>query len=100
MNEAYKVVQLQGQKLSSLQSFYLATLGGAQALGLDDRIGSFKIGNEADFVVINWEATPLSKLRSRNSKTIQDKLFVLLTLGDDRHIIETYVDGKRVYRAK
>ncbi len=100
MNEAYKVVQLQGQKLSSLQSFYLATLGGAQSLGLDDKIGSFKTGNEADFVVINWGATALSKLRTRNSKTLQDKLFVLLTLGDDRHIFETYVDGKRVYRAK
>ncbi len=100
MNEAYKVVQLQGQKLSSLQSFYLATLGGAQSLGLDDKIGSFKTGNEADFVVINWGATALSNLRTRNSKTLQDKLFVLLTLGDDRHIFETYVDGKRVYRAK
>ncbi len=100
MNEAYKVVQLQGQKLSSLQSFYLATLGGAQALGLDDKIGNFKNGNEADFVVINWGATALSKLRTHNSKTLQDKLFVLLTLGDDRHILETYVDGKRVYRAK
>jgi guanine deaminase len=100
MNEAYKVVQLQGQKLSSLQSFYLATLGGAQSLGLENKIGSFKKGNEADFVVINWEATPLTQLRTSNSKTLQDKLFVLLTLGDDRHIQETYVDGKRVYRAK
>jgi guanine deaminase len=100
MNEAYKVVQLQGQKLSSLQSFYLATLGGAQALGLEGKIGSFKTGNEADFVVMNWGPTPLSKLRNRNSKTLQEKLFVLLTLGDDRNILETYVAGQRVYRAK
>jgi guanine deaminase len=84
---------------SVVQSFYLATLGGATSLGLDDKIGNFKTGKEADFAVISWDATPLSKLRAQSSKNIQDKLFVLLTLGDDRNIFATYVVGRKVYHA-
>ncbi len=98
MNEAYKVVQLQGQKLSALQSLYTATLGGAKALSLDDKIGNFQIGKEADFSVIDLGATPLTQLRMNNSKDILEQLFVLQTLGDDRHILATFVDGKKVYQ--
>lgn len=43
--------QLQGHNLSPEQSFYLATLGGATALDLDDKIGNFAIGKEADFAL-------------------------------------------------
>ncbi|MEP7067959.1 MAG: guanine deaminase, partial [Usitatibacter sp.] len=49
--EAYKVAQLQGQPFSALRGFYLATLGGARALRLDQQIGSFVTGREADFIV-------------------------------------------------
>jgi len=34
---------------------HLATLGGAKALGLADRIGNFEPGKDADFVVIDQE---------------------------------------------
>ena len=56
--EAYKVLQLQGQNLSPLDAFYLMTLGNARALGLETAIGSFRIGNEADVVVLDPCATP------------------------------------------
>ncbi|MBW7981818.1 guanine deaminase [Enterobacillus tribolii] len=97
LNEAYKVVQLQGYRLSAYEAFYLATLGGAHALGLDDIIGNFNIGKEADFVVLEPTATPLQQLRYDNSVTLMDKLFVMMTLGDDRSIYRTYVDGRLVY---
>ena len=74
MDESYKVCQLAGQSLSPLRAFYLATLGGAAALYLDDRIGSFETGKEADFVVLDPAATPLlarrierTRARSRRS---------------------------------
>lgn len=97
LNEAYKVVQLQGYRLSAYEAFYLATLGGAHALSLDHCIGNFNPGKEADFVVLEPTATPLQQLRYDNSVTLMDKLFVMMTLGDDRSIYRTYVDGRLVY---
>ncbi|MFV8905475.1 guanine deaminase [Serratia sp. JSRIV004] len=97
LNEAYKIMQLQGYRLSAYEAFYLATLGGADALGLADTIGNFNLGKEADFVVLEPTATPLQQLRYDNSKTLVDKLFVMMTLGDDRSIYRTYVDGRLVY---
>ena len=52
LSEAYKVLHLASQSLSGFRALYLATLGGAEALYLEDRIGSFKAGREADFVVL------------------------------------------------
>ncbi len=97
LNEAYKIMQLQSYRLSAYEAFYLATLGGADALGLADTIGNFNLGKEADFVVLEPTATPLQQLRYDNSKTLMDKLFVMMTLGDDRSIYRTYVDGRLVY---
>jgi guanine deaminase len=47
--------------------------------------------------VLEPTATPLQQLRYDNSKTLMDKLFVMMTLGDDRSIYRTYVDGRLVY---
>ncbi len=92
--EAYKVLQLQGQSLSALKAFYLATLGGARALGLADQIGSFLPGREADFTVLNVNATPLIERRIAVTQTLEERLFVLMMLGDDRSITQTYIMGK------
>ncbi len=50
LNEAYKVLQLQGYRLSAYEAFYLATLGGAKSLGLDDLIGNFYLAKR----LISW----------------------------------------------
>ncbi|KQN52330.1 guanine deaminase [Serratia sp. Leaf50] len=98
LSEAYKVGQLQKYRLSAFEAFYHATLGGARALHLDDKIGNFDVGKEADMVVLDPSATALQQLRSGNSKTLAERLFVLMTLGDDRNIYRTLVDGKVVYQ--
>lgn len=98
LNEAFKVLQLQQQHLTGLRGFYLATLGGARALNLEDKLGNFAPGKEADFVVLNSEgATPLLKRRLVYANTLEEKLFVLMMLGDDRSVMATYVNGKLVY---
>ena len=97
LNEAYKIMQLQGKKLSPFKGFYLATLGGAESLSLEDKVGNFETGKEADFVVLNWTATELQALRYKESASLEDKLFALMMLGDDRNIHSTYVAGKLVY---
>lgn len=97
VNEAYKVQQLQGDKLSAFESLYHATLGGAKALDLDDKLGNFNVGKEADFVVLNLQATALQQLRQSRSKSIEDSLFALFTMGDDRNIEATYIYGQKAY---
>ncbi|WP_293796916.1 guanine deaminase [uncultured Pantoea sp.] len=98
LGEAYKVGQLQQYKLSACEAFYHATLGGAHALDLDDVIGNFNPGKEADFVVLDPAMSPLQKLRNANSKDIWERLFVMMTLGDDRNIAQTWVSGKPVWQ--
>jgi guanine deaminase len=97
MSEAYKIMQLQQEKLHPLKSLYLATLGGAKALHLDDKIGNLAVGKEADFVVLDLHATQLMKFRMNQTKTLEEKLFVLISLGDDRTVSETYIMGNRTY---
>ena len=92
-DEAYKVAQLGGQRLSPLSAFYLATLGGARALYLDDRIGNFLPGKEADFIVLDPAATPLIARRLQRASTLPERLFALMMLGDDRAIAATYLLG-------
>lgn len=94
LGEAYKVCQLQQYKLSACEAFYHATLGGADALDLADKIGNFNPGKEADFVVIDPAVSPLQQLRHGNSRDNWEQLFVLMTLGDDRNIAATWVNGQ------
>ena len=96
MAEAYKVLQMRAQTLHPLKAFYLATLGGARALDVQDRIGRLAAGYEADFIVLNWSNDPLSAHRSALAQSLPDRLFALMTLGDDRNIAETYVMGNCV----
>ncbi|WP_137817325.1 guanine deaminase [Pseudomonas sp. 2FG] len=98
LNEAYKVQQLQRNKLSPFKSLYLATLGGARALRLEDKIGSFASGNDADFIVLDYHATPLLSYRLQQAKDVEEKLFVLMTIGDDRAIKETFAAGRSVHQ--
>lgn len=94
MGEAYKVAQLGGHGLGPVEAFYLATLGGARAMGLDHRIGRLAPGHEADLVVLDPAATPLMRLRCERAEGVEDLMFVLMTLGDDRAVRATYVAGK------
>jgi guanine deaminase len=95
--EGYKVLQLADQPLSAYRAFYLATLGGAQGLGLDDRIGNFVPGKEADFVVLDPATTPLAARRHERTRTLAERLFMTMMLGDDRFVTETYALGRRVH---
>jgi guanine deaminase len=93
LGEAYKVQQLQGVSLSPAYALYLATLGGAKALSLDDKLGSISVGKEADFILINPKATSLLARRTSLRDDPLDTFFALMTLGDDRAIAATYVNG-------
>ncbi|MFI5998080.1 guanine deaminase [Streptomyces sp. NPDC051362] len=93
MNEAYKVAELSNYPLDSIKAFYLATLGSAQAMGIQDKVGSLDVGREADFVVLDPRATPLLAQRTSRVEDIEELLFVLAVMGDDRAVRATYVGG-------
>ncbi|OLQ73294.1 guanine deaminase [Photobacterium proteolyticum] len=97
MSEAYKIMQLQQEKLHPLKSLFLATLGGARALRLEDKIGNLEVGKEADFVVLDLHATQLMRFRMNQAKNLEEKLFVLMSLGDDRTVSQTYIYGEKAY---
>lgn len=94
MDEAYKVAQLRNQIIDPLQSFYFMTLGNAQALCLEDKIGSLEPGSEADVVVLNSRATPAMEIRMETVNHLAEELFVLQTLGDDRAVSAVYAAGR------
>jgi len=88
------VLQLQGQRLPARQAFYMATLGNARVLGLEDRIGTLAPGTDADVVVLDARATPAMAHRMEVVQgDLENELFVLMTLGDDRNVCATYVAG-------
>ncbi|WP_175253817.1 guanine deaminase [Pseudomonas sp. BMW13] len=98
LNEAYKVMQLQGKKLDPFKSLYLATLGGANALYLDDKLGNFLPGKDADFLVLDYNATPLISYRMQQARSLEERLFALTMLGDDRAVKETFAAGVSVHQ--
>jgi len=95
MSEAYKVLHLQSQSLPGFRALYLATLGAAEALYLDDKIGNFVTGKEADFVILNYAGAEITRRRLARAEDIAEKLFALIMLGDDRNISATHVMGQR-----
>jgi guanine deaminase len=97
MAEAYKVQMLTGHKPAATELFHLATRGNAARLRLDGEIGSLEAGKWADMVVLDPRATPVLAARQDLSQSLEDMLFALMMLGDDRAVKATYVAGKRVY---
>jgi guanine deaminase len=93
-------------KLNAYRAFYSLTLGGAQGLYLDDVIGNFTPGKEADFVVLDWNGGPPAV--AWHQSLICDKpatkgqaaqlLFGVMAVGDDRAVDETWVMGQRLYK--
>lgn len=98
LHEAYKVLHLKDQPLPALRALYLATRGAAEALYLDDRIGSFEAGREADLTVLDYAGSSISERRLQGVTDVEERLFALIMLGDDRHVVETRLMGKPAYQ--
>jgi len=111
LNEAYKIVSLEQnsaqnrEALSAFEGFYQITLGASISLDLEDKIGKLASNYEADFVVIDFKADEIQNLRMQKIEEqnkddlaeLEEKLFALMIMGDDRNIKATFVNGKKVY---
>lgn len=98
MGEAYKVQMLAGYKPSAVELFSLATRGNADRLGMGNDTGALDLGKFADLVVLDPMATPVLASRQEVSTSLEDVLFSLMMLGDDRAVAATYVRGRRVHK--
>ena len=67
MDEGYKVIALNGEKLNPLASFWQLTRGNAEALSIADKVGTLEVGTDADIVVLDSSATPGMRLRRENT---------------------------------
>ncbi|MDG4894395.1 MULTISPECIES: guanine deaminase [unclassified Mesorhizobium] len=94
MDEGYKVIALNGEKLNPFQSFWQLTRGNAEALSVADKVGTLDEGTDADTVVLDARSTPGMRLRMETVETLAEELFLLQTLGDDRAVREVYVAGR------
>ena len=97
-DEAYKVTQMAGNTVTPVQLFYEITLGAARALSIDNNVGNFAAGNEADFLVLDTAATDVLAQRTDLAQSIEEVLFALIVLGDDRCTVATHVMGELVYK--
>ncbi len=97
--EGYKVLQLLGQSWPALDALHALTLGNARALGLAAEIGTLEPGSHADLVVLEPAATPAlaHRLEALDDAALAERLFALLTMGDDRAVAATWVAGRRVH---
>ncbi|TAG24748.1 MAG: guanine deaminase [Burkholderiales bacterium] len=81
----------QAVTLSPEQLWWLHTAGAAKALALEGVVGNLQIGCDADFVILNPQATPLLARRTARAESLAEMLFALIVLGDDRLIEQTHV---------
>ncbi len=90
-------VAKQATTLSPQQLWWLHTAGAAQALGLQGVVGNLQAGYDADFVVLNPQATPLLARRTARAQSLDELLFAMIVLGDERVIERTCVMNNEYY---
>ncbi len=99
MADAYKVQALRGVRLPAWKALHAATRGAAVALGLDREIGSLDVGCMADLALWQYAVGPVAMARDETASSLHERVFALMTLGDERNLVSTYVAGRRLYAA-
>ncbi|SKA35981.1 guanine deaminase [Enhydrobacter aerosaccus] len=102
------LAEAERNKVSPYRGFWSITLGGAQGLYIDDLVGNFQPGKEADFVVLDWnggqaaqawhQSLVVEKEGPQTMEQVANLLFGIMMVGDDRAVDETWIMGKRLYK--
>ncbi len=94
MAAAYEVGQLNGSAMHPAQLYWLATVGSARILGIDDLVGNLTPGLEADLIALDLASTPAIRQRAARAETIWEALFPTIMMGDDRAISRVWIAGQ------
>lgn len=90
------------EPLSMAETFYLATLGGADVLGLAHEVGNFETGKAFDALIVNGNGVEGAAGHGRSPfdvgehETPMEVFQKFIFLGDDRNIEQVFVNGRRV----
>jgi guanine deaminase len=98
MAEAYKVQALAGERLTAWKALHAATRGAAEALGLEREIGSLEPGTIADICIWDPAVGAVAGRRHEVARTLHERVFAWMTLGDERNLVESFVAGASRYR--
>jgi guanine deaminase len=98
LGDGYKVLQLNKQALAPFDGLYLATLGAARALYLDNAIGNFVEGNDADFVALDESRTTIVQRQWGSQADIAAKLFTTFNIDSDGCVAGSFVKGEQKRR--
>ena len=82
-----------GLSLTPQQLWWQHTAGAAAALGLEGVVGNLQVGCEADFIVLDPACTPLMQRRTAAAATLDELLFAMVVLGDDRLVQRVHIAG-------
>ena len=98
MADAYKIQALAGERLTAWKALHAATRGAALGLGLGDEIGSLEPGRIADVCVWDEAVGTVATRRASVARTLHERVFAWMTLGDERNLVEAFVAGRTCYR--
>ncbi|RKF19884.1 guanine deaminase [Alginatibacterium sediminis] len=96
--DAYKICQLQSTTIDPFESLYLCTQGAASSMGIEHLVGNLNPGTEADFIELDFMASPIMAQRMLRCTSLAEQLFAMTTLSDDRVVERTYLNGNLVYK--
>jgi guanine deaminase len=82
-----------GLSLSPQQLWWQHTAGAARSLGLEGVVGNLAPGCEADYLVLDPAATPLLARRTAAANSLEELLFAMIVLGDDRVVTRTVISA-------
>jgi guanine deaminase len=86
--------------LDAAHLLYLATLGGAEALGLSAETGDFSVGKSADFVYLRPPSESVLAQVLQREPGPQETLAAIFTLGGAESVQSVRVAGSTVYSQK
>ena len=94
---AYQIQALLGQRLTAWSALHAATLGAAQAVGWQGEVGRLEPGCAADIAVWDWAQGEAAQHRLSLCRSLHERVFAWMTLGDERLLRQVWVAGRAVH---